>query len=81
VGDSIRELDTVVLLRDHPEAGLRAGDLGAVVHAYDGAFEVEFVLGSGRTEAVLTVDAAEIRLIADDDVPTVRSVTTPRVAE
>jgi len=26
-----RELDTVVLLRDLPEAGLRAGDLSAVV--------------------------------------------------
>jgi len=29
------ELDTVVLLRDVPEAGLRAGDLGAVVLVYD----------------------------------------------
>jgi Domain of unknown function (DUF4926) len=77
----IRELDTVVLLRDLPDMGLRAGDLGAVVHVYDRAYEVEFVMTSGRTEALLTVDAADIRLIADDDVPAVRSTAPPRIAE
>ena len=46
------ELDTVVLLRDLPEAGLRSGDLGAVVLVYGGdALEVEFVTASGRTQA------------------------------
>jgi hypothetical protein len=29
-----KELDTVVLLRDVPAAGLRQGDLGAVVQVY-----------------------------------------------
>ena len=44
-------LDTVVLKRDAPEAGLRRGDLGAIVelHSSD-AFEVEFVAASGRTQ-------------------------------
>ena len=45
-------LDTVVLARDLPEHGLRAGDLGAVVETYgaDG-LEVEFVQASGHTKA------------------------------
>ena len=50
------ELDTVVLLRDLPEAGLRSGDLGAIVQVYGGeALEVEFVTASGRTQALLTL--------------------------
>lgn len=53
---SIHELDTVVLARDVPEANLRAGDLGAVVHVHDAAMiEVEFVTASGRTQAVQTL--------------------------
>ena len=72
MSDEIHELDSVVLLRDVPAAGLRAGDLGAVVHAYDGAFEVEFMTATGRTEAVLTLNAADVRLADDDDVPSVR---------
>ncbi len=48
--EPIRELDTVVLLRDLPETGLRVGDLGAVVMVYGlEALEVEFVTASGRT--------------------------------
>ena len=70
--NSIRELDTVVMRRDFPESGVRAGDIGAVVHVYDGAFEVEFVTASGRTEALCTVHAADVRLINDNDLPAVR---------
>ena len=70
--NSIRELDTVVMRRDFPESGVRAGDIGAVVHVYDGAFEVEFVTASGRTEALFTVDAADVRVINDNDLPAVR---------
>lgn len=66
----IRELDTVVLLRDIPEAGLRAGDLGAVVHAYLNAFEVEFVGPSGRTTALRTLSAHDVRVARVDDLAT-----------
>ena len=61
-----RELDTVVLTRDVDEHGLKRGDVGAVVHCYpDGkAFEVEFVTAGGNTVAVLTLGAADIRLMA-----------------
>jgi len=68
-----RELETVVLLRDVPEAGLCAGDLGAVVHVYaPETLEVEFVTASGRTQALLSLDAADLRAVRDDDLLAVR---------
>lgn len=69
-----RELDTVVLLRDFPEAGLRAGDLGAVVQVYgDDGLEVEFVTASGRTQALLTLEPTDVRPVRDDDLLAVRT--------
>jgi hypothetical protein len=68
-----RELDTVVLARDVPEAGLRAGDLGAVVQAYaGGALEVEFVTAAGRTQALRTLRPEDVRPVRDDDLLAVR---------
>ncbi|HET7463069.1 MAG TPA: DUF4926 domain-containing protein [Longimicrobium sp.] len=64
-------LDAVVLLRDLPDAGLRAGDVGAVVHLYSPeAFEVEFVARSGETVALRTLSAADVRLARDEDLAT-----------
>jgi len=59
------ELDTVVLTRDVPEHGLVQGDVGVVVHLYEGAptYEVEFVTGEGQTVAVLTLTEGEIRAV------------------
>lgn len=67
-------LDTVVLVRDLPEHGLKAGDLGAVVEVYpqDG-LEVEFVTASGRTTALVTLRFTDVRPISDSDVVAVRS--------
>ena len=66
-------LDTIVLDRDIPEHGLRKGDLGAIVEVYaPDAFEVEFVTASGRTAALLPLDARDIRPVADDDLVSVR---------
>lgn len=68
-----RELDTVVLARDIPEMGLRAGDLGAVVQIYDAAtLEVEFVTAAGRTQALRTLAAGDVRAVRDDDLLAVR---------
>ena len=68
------ELDTVVLLRDLPEAGLRSGDLGAIVQVYGGeALEVEFVTASGRTQALLTLPVSDVRPVRDDDLLAVRT--------
>ncbi len=76
--ERFHELDTVVLLRDLPEAGLRSGDLGAVVLAYeDEALEVEFVTASGRTQALLTLPVNDVRPVRDDDLLAVR--TTPPI--
>ena len=67
--------DTVVLVNDLSEHGLRAGDLGAVVavHAAD-ALEVEFVTASGRTTALVSLKASDVRAIADTDLVSVRSI-------
>lgn len=76
-----RELDTVVLIRDLPEAGLRTGDLGAVVHVYgDEALEVEFVTASGRTQALLTLPTTDVRPVRDDDLLAVRTSSPVRGA-
>ena len=73
------ELDTVVLLRDITEVGLRAGDLGAVVLVYDAeALELEFVTASGRTQALLTLPASDVRPVRDDDLLAVRSAPPVR---
>lgn len=46
-------LDTVALLRDLPELGLRKGQVGAVVEELDPAtVEVEFIDSSGDTFAL-----------------------------
>jgi hypothetical protein len=67
-------LDTVVLNRDLPEHGLRAGDLGAVVELYgaDGV-EVEFVQASGQTRALVTLRSVDLRSVAQSDILAVRS--------
>ncbi len=68
-----RVLDTVVLDRDLPEHGLRKGDLGAVVEVYEpDGIEVEFVTASGRTEALMTLAARDVRPVADNDLVSVR---------
>ncbi len=66
--------DTVVLKRDLPEHGLRAGDVGAVVELYgtDG-IEVEFVRASGQTQALVTLKTADVRSVGESDVLTVRT--------
>ena len=66
-------LDTVVLTRDIPDAGLRRGDLGAIVEVYgSNAFEVEFVAASGRTQALVTLTADDMRHVGDQDLVSVR---------
>ena len=69
-----KNLDTVVLNTDLSEAGLRRGDLGAVVQIYEpDGLEVEFVTASGRTEALVTLKVDEVRAVEDSDLIAVRS--------
>jgi hypothetical protein len=75
------ELDTVVLVRDVPDSGLRKGDLGAVVQLYGAeAVEVEFVTASGRTQALLTLPVGDVRPVRDDDLMAVRTASPARGA-
>ena len=68
-------LDTVALTHDIPAAGLRRGDLGAVVEVHSpDAMEVEFVAASGRTQALLTLGAQDVRQVGDQDLIAVRSL-------
>lgn len=76
-----KELDTVVLVRDVPESGLRAGDLGAVVQVLSPeAFEVEFVKAAGGTQALLTLSRKDVRAVRDDDLLAVRTAAATRGA-
>ncbi len=71
------KLEIVVLAHDIPEHGLRAGDLGTVVEIYPGVgVEVEFVRGSGVTQALLTLSEQELRKIDSHDL-----LATRRLAE
>lgn len=76
-----KELDTVVLVHDIPEAGLKAGDLGAIVQVYSPEdFEVEFVTAAGGTQALLTLAAVDLRAVREDDLLAVRSASVSRGA-
>ena len=71
---TIKVLDTVVLKRDLPERHLKKGDLGAVVEVYEpDGIEVEFVMGTGRTHALVTLTTKDVRSLSESDVLSVRS--------
>ena len=66
----IKEHDRIVLTRDLPGDGLKAGDVGTVIHVHRGgeAFEVEFLTLDGHTIAVTTVLASHMRAVSNRDV-------------
>jgi hypothetical protein len=75
---SFAEFDVVVLLRDLPEAGLLAGNLGAVVQVYaPDALEVEFVDASGMTLAVETLSAGDVRPVRAGEILAMRAASHP----
>jgi len=59
----IKEHDRVVLKTSVPGQGLKAGDVGTVIHVYKAreAFEVEFLTLHGETFAVATLEASQVR--------------------
>ena len=57
----IQLLDTIALVRDVPEFGLVAGEVGAVVEVLSpDAFEVEFVDERGHTYGLHTLRAHQV---------------------
>jgi hypothetical protein len=74
-----RPYTDVVLVRDVPDAGLRAGDVGTVVERHDVAgretgYSVEFFDMLGNTLAVVTLPASALRVPTRADRPAVRSM-------
>ena len=72
----INEHDRIVLTADLPSHGLQRGDVGTVVHIYsDGhAYEVEFVTLDGRTAAVATLDAGQVRPVGAREITHAREL-------
>jgi hypothetical protein len=74
----IKEHDRVVLAAAIPAEGLVAGDVGTVVHVYrDGqAYEVEFTTLEGKTAAVITVEAAQVRPVGKREITHARELAS-----
>ena len=67
----IQEHERVVLTTPVLAEKLEAGDVGTVVYIYrDGqAYEVEFVTLDGRTAAVVTLKADQVRPVNSREIP------------
>jgi hypothetical protein len=74
----IREHDTVVLVAAVPTEGLLPGDVGTVVHVYrDGqAYEVEFMTLEGKTAAVITLEASQVRPVGHREIAHARELAS-----
>ncbi len=63
----------VILTRDVPEEGLRAGDVGTIVEIYDDAsgnasgYELELFAANGETLSVASVPADAVRQATSAD--------------
>ena len=71
-----KEHDRIVLSADVPALGLKAGDVGTIVHCYeDGrAYEVEFVALDGHTAAIATLEDSAIRPVSRDEITHARTL-------
>ncbi|MBK9124057.1 MAG: DUF4926 domain-containing protein [Chloroflexi bacterium] len=74
----IEEHERIALTVDVPEHGLKAGDIGMVVHIYGQhtGYTVEFVTVTGRTVALVSVFPEQIRALEPDEIATARRVAT-----
>jgi hypothetical protein len=74
-----KEHDQIVLTSDLPDEGLKSGDVGTIVHIHrqGEAFEVEFSALDGKTIAVATVLASQVRPVTDKDVVHARPMELP----
>ena len=72
----INEHERIVLNVDVPAEGLEDGDVCAVVHVYcDGlAYEVEFTTLEGKTAAVVTLEAAQVRPVGKHEITHAREL-------
>ena len=75
----IKEHGRIVLTSDLPQEGLKAGDVGTVVHVHANgeAFEIEFLTLDGKTAAVATVTASQLRPVTERDLTHARPLELP----
>jgi hypothetical protein len=71
----IKEHDCAVLTRDLAAEGMRAGDIGAVLHVHGegSGYEVEFVTLGGETVSVITLLPDQIRQMARREIAHARA--------
>jgi hypothetical protein len=74
----IQELQRVALIDDLPTHGLKAGDIGMIVHIYGDhtGYEVEFVTLNGELIALISVYPAQIRALDQDEIAHARRLKT-----
>ncbi len=72
----IREHERVVLTTPVPAERLEAGDVGTVVHVYRDklAYEVELTTLAGKTAAVVTLEATQVRPVAEREITHAREL-------
>ncbi len=72
----IKEHARVVLKEPVPDEVLESGDVGTVVHVYrDGlAYEVEFTTLEGKTAAVVTLEASQVRPVGKREITHAREL-------
>lgn len=72
----MQELERAALTQDLPDYGLKAGDIGMIVHIYGdhAGYEVEFVTLSGELVALVSVYPSQIRPIEQDEIASARRV-------
>lgn len=73
----LEEHDRIVLTDDISDLGLKAGDVGTIVHVYPKgeAFEVEFLTLDGNTAALASVLPSQARLVTRTDITHAREIT------
>ena len=74
----IKEHERVVLTTPIPTERLEAGDVGTVVHVYqdDLAYEVEFTTLKGKTAAVVTLEASQVRPVSRHEITHARELAS-----
>ena len=74
-----KEHERIVLTTDIAEGGLKAGDVGSIVHVHPQkeAFEVEFLTLDGDTAAIATVLPSQARPVTNKDITHARNMEMP----
>lgn len=72
----IKEHERVVLTVPVLAEGLESGDVGTIIHIYENglAYEVEFTTLMGKTAAVVTLEATQVRPVGTREITHAREL-------